>query len=158
MKFRDHNSKNMHNRKMLNVMTQVHVHVVFYSKWVPFLHQPTPTPSSTPPHSQSGGVSQNLSSVTNDSFCYKLLKSPLLIWLSADLSLIVVIYHWKKALWNTTQMYEPEIRHLVLDQRDPTPTSITWPYVVHPPVALPGVGRNPTPWWLRLSLDFTATN
>ena len=31
------------------------------------------------PNHHQGGVSQNLSSVTNDSFCYKLLKSLLLI-------------------------------------------------------------------------------
>ena len=40
-----------------------------------------------------GGGSQNLSSVTNDSFCYKLLKSLLLIGYQQ-------ICHWKKALWN----------------------------------------------------------
>ena len=36
---------------------------------------------------EQGGVSQNLSSVTNDSFCYKLLKSLLLIGYQQ-------IYHW----------------------------------------------------------------
>ena len=43
-----------------------------------------------------GGVSQNLSSVTNDNLCYKLLKSLLLIGYQQILSLIFVICHWKK--------------------------------------------------------------
>ena len=52
-----------------------------------------------------GGVLQNLSSVTNDSFCYTLLKSFLLIGYQQ-------ICHWflsfiieKKALWNGSQLF-----------------------------------------------------
>ena len=43
-----------------------------------------------------GVFHKTLSSVTIDSFCYKLLKYLASDWSSADLSLIFVIFHMKK--------------------------------------------------------------
>ena len=42
------------------------------------------------------GVSQNVSSVINDSFCYKAIENLASDWLSAELSLIYVICHSKR--------------------------------------------------------------
>ena len=68
----------------------IHHHVKLWQLW------------SLNPHLLAilGPISQNLSSVTNYIFCYKLLKSLHSNWFSADLSMIVIIFHWKKALWN----------------------------------------------------------
>ena len=47
-----------------------------------------------------GGVSRNLSLVINDSFCYKLLKSLLLIGYQQSCHWLLSFVIEKKALWN----------------------------------------------------------
>ena len=56
-----------------------------------------------------GGVSQNLSSVTNDSCCYKLLKSLLLIGYQ---QIVTDFCHLKKALWNGPEVHNVYLRLL----------------------------------------------